>query len=638
MTSIGPLLPGRIPSSLRLARSQSQLTNQNYLLQKLSEQITTGHKFQLPSEAPADAIKTIILQKSLEKATQLQTNVQTNVGYLSATENSLNSLSDVFNQAKTLLLAGTGDNATSAEKQVMADEVGTLIKEALNLSNAKYNDRFLFGGSNNRQIPFTEADGAIRYHGNAFEIESYVGFDQLLGNSIDATQAFDPFATVTSSDLDPAVSLSTQIDQLLGGQGVKLGTISVTVDTGGGPQTEEIDLSGAKTIGDLKTLIEAPFAGDLVLDVDPGSNNGLRLTPAAGTVGVADLTGLRVARDLGIVSAPSAVINGGDLNPSLSLQTPLSSLGSGTFPVIAAGTGIQLTLGDETVNIDLSSVTTVEGLFNAVRATGLDLNVGFSSDGSSIEISSQVSGADFAIGEFGAGVATSLGIRTLTGNTALAELNLGYGAHVDSGFTLDVTRRDGTQITIDLSAALTMQDVIDTINAVDPGNLVAGFVTNGNGLQLLDNSGTGPLTVEENIISEALGIDGSENGADPLVPLTGRDTNPQRSEGLFDILYRLRDALASEDDVALGKIDQLITGQQETFQILRGEVGSRLKVLDEIENQLDDQELNIQENLANVYEVDITKAITDFSYAQFILQATQQVTASTLQLSLLSFL
>ena len=636
--SIGPLLPGRIPSSMKLSRSKAQLSQQNYTLQKLSEQLTTGVKFQLPSEAPADAIKTIILQKSLEKTTQLQNNLQTNEGYLAATENSLGGLSDVFIQAKSLLLSGIGDNSTSAEKQQMSEEVNTLIKEALNLGNAKYNDRYLFAGSNNRELPFTDSNGDIAYNGNGFEIESYVGFDQLLGNSVDATRAFDPFAMVSSTDLNPNLSLNTQIKQLLGGKGTQLGTVVVTVDTGGGPQTEQIDLSGAKTVNDLKTLLEAPFAGDLTVDIDPASNNGLRLTPSAGTVAVSDLTGKTVARDLGITSAAAAVINGGDLNPSVSLQTPLSSLNGGTFPVIASGTGIQLSLGEKTVNIDLSGVTTVEDLFNAVKATGLDLNVGLSEDGSGIEISSKLSGADFSIGEYGAGVATALGIRTLTGSTSLSDLNLGYGAHVDSGFSLEITRRDGSQVSVDLSAAQTMQDVLDTINAVDPGNLVASFVTTGNGLQLLDNSGTGPLTVDDNIVSEALGINGSETGTDPLVPLSGTDTNPQRPTGLFDLLYRLRDALASEDDIALGKLDGLFENQLESLNVLRGDVGSRLKTIDSIKSQLDDQELNIQENLSNVYDVDITEAISNFSYAQFILQATQQVTASTLQISLLSYL
>ncbi|WP_459556070.1 flagellin N-terminal helical domain-containing protein [Lacunimicrobium album] len=636
--SIGPLLPGRIPSSLKLSRSQSQLTQQNYTLQKLSEQITTGNKFQLPSESPAEAIKTIILQKSLEKNSQLQANIQASDGFLSATENALNSLGDVFNRAKSLLLAGTGDNATTAEKQEMAEEVSSLIKQALNFANTEYNDRYLFAGSNNKTVPFTDANGTINYNGNGFQIESYVGLDQLLGNSIDATRAFDPFATVSSGDLNPTLSMSTKIDQLLGGKGVSLGTISVTVDTGGGPQTEQIDLSGAKTLGDLKTRIEAPFGGDLTLDIDPATGSGLRLTPTAGTVAVADQTGKSIARDLGIASAAAAVINGGNVNPTVSLQTPLSAFNGGTFPTVAAGTGIQLTLNDTTVNVDLSGVTTVEGLFNAVRATGLDLNVGLSADGSGIEISSKLSGANFSIGEYGGTAATDLGLRTLDANTKLADLNLGYGAHVDSGFTLDITRRDGTTTNLDLSTATTMQDVLTAINAIDPGNLVASFVPNGNGIQLVDNSGTGPLTIGENIVSKALGLNGSETGTDPLVPLTGKDVNPQRPDGMFDMLYRLRDALESGDDVALGQIDKQLTRQLSTFTILRGDVGARLKSLDDMQSQLADQELNMQESLSQVFEIDITQAFTDFSYAQFVLQATQQITANSLQQTLLSYL
>ena len=72
-----------------------------------------------------------------------------------------------------------------------------------------------------------------------------------------------------------------------------------------------------------------------------------------------------------------------------------------------------------------------------------------------------------------------------TGPTLLADLNGGNGVDVTTG--IEITDREGNNTLIDVSAAATIQDVIDAINTVP--NVTAGLNAEGNGINITDNSG-----------------------------------------------------------------------------------------------------------------------------------------------------
>lgn len=650
---IGPILPGRLPGSLSAERLIAHLHENNILISRLQDQISTGQKFFLPSDSPAEATRTIVLQKSLERQEQLQTNVVTARSFLDVTEGALSAISESLNRAKSLALAGVGDGASPAEKEALAQEAASLVRQAVSAANTTFRGRYLFGGSETGQAPFELlAGGGIRYNGDNLAINSYADFELLLANNVDGQSAFGAVTPPVGSDLNPALTLETRISDLLGGQGVELGVISVTLDDGT-PETAQIDLSGVQTIGDIKTRLEAAFpvpSGSLTLtvDVDPATNSGLRLTPSAGTVAVSDVSNSRVAQDLGIASAAAATINGGDLDPRLTLLTELSALNGGSGIGTSGGNTFLITSGDSTKTIDVSTATTVEDVLNLLRTADLDIQASINEAGDGLAVSSRLSGTLFSIGENNDTIAADLGIRTFTGSTLLADLNRGAGVPVEEigpdgtlqPALLNITRRDGTDVSIDLKGLKTVQQVLDAINAVDPGVLVASLNAVGNGITILDDDGvsSGPLIIEENEISRALGIDGTEPGSDPAVPFVGEDVNPLEANGVLNLLLALQVALENEDDRELARLNPLLNEEVERFNVVRGEIGSRLKTLDEVENRLLDEEVLLRQSLSAEFDTNLTEAVTELAVKQTALQATLQVAATSLQLTLFNFL
>lgn len=742
--SLGPIQTGRIPSSLIYNRSLQNLDSSTRAFLQLQDRISSGQQFQTIGENPAAALKTILLQQTQERNQQVADNVEVSRSLLSATENTLGRIGDVHNQLNSIILSGLGDSTSATEKKQLATEVGTLIQEIVNAGNTQFRGRYLFGGTNNTQAPFSFSNNndAIKFSGTLAEINSFISTDGLLANNVNPQQALNPTASVKGSDLNPSLTSATRIQDLFGGSGVELGIIEVTVDTGGGPQTERIDLSNADTIQDFVTRLEAPFAGDLSVGI---TATGITLTPSAGTVAVADLPNSRVAGDLGIKSAAGASITSKDLDPRLSRLTTLASLNGGTGIGPTTGTGIVVTNGIQSETIDLDGLTTVEDFFNALKKANVDVEGGFTADGKGLQVISRLSGVGLSIAENGGTNAAGLGLQTFSGSTQLSSLDNGKGVPVEGPSEFDLIRRDGTEVSISLAGAKTVQDVVDKINAIDPGILVASFNTTGNGLilsdssgtgaltvaenaitsalkisgtedgnadlegtgvgaksaldlltnlndgagvpvgastlditrrdgsvvnvdlsaaltvqdvldavnavdpgnlvmthssvtesfQLNDNAGTGSLTVADNVVSTALGIAGSEDG---VVDLSGTDPNPQRSTGLLDLMFRLRDALETGNNQELEVISGALKSEFEDFNFLRGDVGGRLQSLDRYANKLADEDIQIQESLSEVFDTDMTEAITQFANLQVTIQAAQQIAAQTLQLNLFNYL
>ncbi len=637
--SIGPILPGRIPSSLSSGRIIGNLNKANYAMVFLQDQIATGNKFFLPSESPSDAVSTISLQRLIERKSQMQNNVRDNQVLLDQTEQSIASVAETLNRANTFVLGAIGDSATDAERTAMATEVSTLIQSLVAVGNSNYQGRFLFGGSESTEPPFEAVDGGfVRYNGDKTEINAFVDFSFLLPNNINGADAFNALSPSVSTDADPALTLQTKISDLHNGSGVNLGSIQVAI-TGPPSQTETIDLTNAETINDIKIIIEDAFSGalpNITVDIDPGSNNGIRITPSAGTVAVTDQEGSRAAFGLGIESTAAAVVNGTDIDPQITLKTNLADLNNGAGIGATAGNGLKITNGLKSQVVDISSATTVEDLFNVLEAADLDLYIDLNDDRTGISISSRLSGADFSIGENNGTNATGLGIRTYSGNTVLADLNLGQGADVDGDEDLELTLSDGTAISIDLAGAKTIQDVIDAITASDP-NITASLNTVGNGITLTDASGgASAWGIQENNLSAALGLDNATVPAGNT--LVGEDNNPLQAQGGFALLTRLQSALLNGDDAELNLLGGAFTAEIERFSLVRTELGGRSKVIAETSERLKDDQVSLNAQLSDVYHVDLTEAATRLTQLNATIQATLQVASITLNLSIFNFL
>lgn len=155
--------------------------------------------------------------------------------------------------------------------------------------------------------------------------------------------------------------------------------------------------------------------------------------------------------------------------------------------------GLRIVNGGQAYVVDLHNAVTVEDLLNAINGSGAYVAASINSAGTGINVVSRLSGSDFSIGENGGTTATQLGIRSLTGSTALAAMNFGSGVRASqNGADFRVTRTDGTTFDVSLAQG-------GVASARLPGSTDAGLLisrtapgTTGNQFQVeIVDSGSG---------------------------------------------------------------------------------------------------------------------------------------------------
>jgi flagellar hook-associated protein 3 FlgL len=646
--SVTPISTGPIPTSLIAAQFDNNIDTVQDQLNTVEQQIETGQQLFTPGQNPTATSIVLPLQEQLASQTQYQTNLTTDQSLLQNTDSALQDVSSSISQANTLLLSGLGTTSTATENQALADQVGTIIQGLVNTANSTFQGQYLFSGSPSQTPPFQIlASGAVRYNGDQSSINSNVGPGLVTPNNIDGITAFGAISTPVGADVDPALTLQTNLSDLNNGRGVASGSIQVTVNNGT-PVTETVDLSHAQTIGDVQQLIENAFPpGTLTVGIVSGSpQDSLQITPSSGTVAVSDIDGGQTAADLGIASTASASITGSNLNPQLTLETPLSALNGGAG--VDTTDGLVINDGTTQSTVNISSDVTVQDLFNTLTAADPNLDVGINTAGNGLAISTRLSGVNFSIGENGGTTATDLGIRTMTGSTLLSSLNLGQGVPLSPTdangnpqtpeITIDL--RSGSSVNVNLTGATTVQDVLNDINAVQPGVLTASLNSVGNGISITDNDGssTGPLTVVSGSISTALGIAGTQSSTDPTQALVGQDVNPIQANGVFNLLTRLQTALNSSNNAELSQLQPQLQQELNRVGIVQSDLGSREQMLSQIQTQLTSQQTSVQGSISDQMNVNMASALTQLTQLQTSLQATLQTAATSMQMSLFNYL
>lgn len=326
--------------------------------------------------------------------------------------------------------------------------------------------------------------------------------------------------TQFGSDLNPVVRETTLLSDLLGIKASgRLASANANNDLAITANLNGVDFNGANvefvhgaTVG-LESASYNSVTKTLTVLIDDGNSTANQVIAAINAEGTFS------ARLDGRDTTSGTLSGTGNVN----IQTFVNVTDGGSGDPLDTASGLVLSNGGKTVTLDISTARTVEDLFNLISSAGVGLVGEINPAQNGINVRSQLSGADFTIGENGGTTATQLGIRTYTASTQLADFNRGIGVvtndTVDNSWTpitssdLVITARDGTALTVDLDTATSLADVVALINAA-PGNqagttfVTASVLPDGKSIHLEDSSTvtTGDLIVQGNAAAEYLGF------------------------------------------------------------------------------------------------------------------------------------
>ena len=619
------------------------------------EQLSTGLRILKPSDDPIGANRIADFQIRIDKSDQFLRNIESATGRLNISDSSMDGVNEMVNKARTILLEHVQSTSSADSRRFAAQEVEQLLQQAVNMANTSFDGRYIFAGRKSENPPLAFVGGGVAYVGDNNSFNTNVSEGLSLATNVSADEAFGVFSdeilgldlgTLQTIDLNPAVRTYTKVSTLREGQGVSLGSVSIT-----GSGTAVIDLSIADNVGDIIDLINAETATTGITASINAADNGFLLTRSGGgTIVVDEVSGGTTASNLGIYTGSGGSVSpltGSDLNPTVTKATQLGDLyggagitSSGITITNATATATFTTTLDSTV---FTPTATVEQLLNAINGANVYADARINEDGTGIDVFSRLSGGRLTISEAtGSGTtASELGLLSTLARAKLSDLNNGNGVDSVDGADFRIVRKDGTAVYIDVDNAERLQDVVD---AIDSDTLLSAVLMPSGYIQITDtSSGAGDLRVENfngSFAATNLGIEGSTPNAPGPITFSGTSLTfvGVQVEGIFTALINLRDGLLSNDTNKITRSQRLFDIAQSKILGARSSNGARLAGLELTKNRLDSQKLELSKLMSDIRDVDFAEAATRMQLQMNILQAGLATAARILQTSILDYL
>ncbi len=392
----------------------------------------------------------------------------------------------------------------------------------------------------------------------------------------------------------------------------------------------EIDniVSQIVSLGNIQIKNKFIFSGRSVLTAPFSAN-------ASGAVYFGDKNELIVEVDknstLGSTIVGSDVL-GSDMDPIIDGNTLISDLNKGSG--ISPGSFSITDRAGNTATVTITAGSTINQVINAINSSLSNITASINSSTSSILITDNSSNPsqNLVISDIGTGrTAFDLGIvgkvdgnitgldldPRMTASTPLSLMNNGQGLTLATSISIINGAASGT---VSLSAASTVGDVINTINS-SSFNVTATINSAGNGLVVTSNSSSSSAIVTDlgsGTSAADLGIMGKNN--------------------ILTTLLALKEALEKSDRAGISASIDNINSGIDNISAIRGKVGARVNRLELTQSIHEQRNVTTVESLSDVEDADFIKEQTDFLAFQNAFNATLNVTARTIQLSLIDFL
>ncbi|MEM6334032.1 MAG: hypothetical protein AAF823_11915 [Planctomycetota bacterium] len=624
------------------------LQNTQYELFKAEQQVQTGKQINNPSDSPGRISTLNALNQQIEDRDQFVSNLSFADGLLAFADQSLGSAADILIDAQATASSQIGVGSDADTRNAMANVVDEQLAGLIESANRQFNGVSLFGGNNGSasgEDLFVSFLGGVRYTGGDSSLNLDVGASRsqaLNSNGIDAFGALSS-RVQGSVDLDPQATDGVRLDDIDGalGRGFRPASVQINVDG----TTAVVDLTSADTLGDVATRINDAIdaidntAGSLAV-----SGTGFTLTANAGnTISIADLNTGTAAEDLGIdaLSASGAAVAGNDLRVRLDDQTNLADLSA----TIDLASGLSVTQGLTTQTIDFSAATTIQDLQNAVAEADLGIRLEINADGSGLDLISEVSGIELAVGENGGTTAADLGIATYGAATRLSDFRDGLGIETVTGDDLAFTLHDGTTFSVDITGVLNIGDLVTTIQtAADaataaPGDLTVALAATGTGLTFTDSTaGASDFVIANAGLSDAANQLGIAGNAGAAATLNSTDEATVKVDSAFTRLADLAAALRADDELGItlagGQVEESLDGVINA----RALIGVEARRVNDLLDRSADMDIADRQLRSLIEDADLTEVISQYTQLQTQLSASLQVGSLSNQLSLLDFL
>lgn len=156
-------------------------------LSNLQNQAATMKRINKPSDDPIGAAKALQNRTENKNLEQFDRNILFARSFLENSESTLSQLGEAVVRAKELAMQGASDTNGGVPRQMISEEVSQIYNSVVEMSNRRFGERYIFGGYQTTEAPFTKA-GEFRGDNGQIQIQNHKG--QFLPMNLSGAQIF----------------------------------------------------------------------------------------------------------------------------------------------------------------------------------------------------------------------------------------------------------------------------------------------------------------------------------------------------------------------------------------------------------------------------------------------------------------
>ena len=160
----------RVTTQMAVDTLVSNLDRSFDRITRFQSSLSSGKRLNALSDDPAAVERSLGLRNELRGIEQFHKNIDDGVGWLQLSEATLNDMEGVFVEAGGLAVQGASDTYNTQQRLAIADQVDQFLEHTLNLSEARYRGRYIFGGTQTGEPPYKANRDA---KGNILDLQTH---------------------------------------------------------------------------------------------------------------------------------------------------------------------------------------------------------------------------------------------------------------------------------------------------------------------------------------------------------------------------------------------------------------------------------------------------------------------------------
>lgn len=165
----------RIATDSIYANVLRNIQRNQFDLDRLNQQISSGLQFRFPHEEPVKAVKSMQLRTDIVRLQKFNDNISDARSTMEATDAALNNVVDLLQRARELAIQAANGTLTESDRANIGFEINQILEEVVQVGNSEFQGKFVFGGSETLNGSFNENPFVVERVGSNIMKVDYKG-------------------------------------------------------------------------------------------------------------------------------------------------------------------------------------------------------------------------------------------------------------------------------------------------------------------------------------------------------------------------------------------------------------------------------------------------------------------------------